>query len=101
MKAWALDEAAYEPEEPTSNELEQLPSQETHMKHDVDGQPKSQSLAAAVIAKIPQVPSKIPALEQPVIIPSRRSGSSSQAFVRAYAPILAESGIPQTPSCRF
>jgi hypothetical protein len=36
-KAWALDEAVYELEEPTSNELEQPPSQETHMKHDVDG----------------------------------------------------------------
>jgi hypothetical protein len=99
-KAWALDEAAYELEEPTSNELES-PSQQTHMKHDVDCQPKIQSLAAAVIAKIPQIPSRIPALKQPVIIPSRRPGPSSRAFVRAYAPVLAESGIPQDAFMSF
>lgn len=100
-EAWAFDDAANELEEPQSNDLEQPASQPNHVKHNIDGQPKIEALASAVLAKCAPIPSSISPLAQPVIIPSRRPGSKSRGFIRAYAPVLADSGIGQDAFLSF
>ncbi|KAL3469187.1 hypothetical protein BJX99DRAFT_81276 [Aspergillus californicus] len=49
----------------------------------------------------PPGPENIRKLPYPVIIPQRRPGAKKRGFVRAYAPVLADSGISQDVFIKF
>ena len=81
---WALDEAAAEEEDEdpaSSNENE------------IDD-PKERAGNVATKKSTPKLPF-------PVILPQRRPGTKTRGFVRAYSPILEESGISQDAFLRF
>ena len=94
---WTLDEAAGEDEPPTASPN----GQESKKKYGLDATPTIQSLGAIVLSKFPPPPRSIPQLRCPVIIPQRRPGASNRGFIRAYAPDLAEFGIPQEAFLSF
>lgn len=75
---WALDEAAAEgeDEDPASSSEKEI------------GNPKEQADKVATKRSTPKLPF-------PVILPQRRPGTKARGFVRAYSPILEESGISQ------
>jgi hypothetical protein len=99
---WALDDAANALEQPVSEESRQLSENNTlSVKYGVDGQPSLDSLVAIVLSKCPPITYSPPRLERPVIIPQRRPGEAGRGFIRAYAPVLAESGIPQETFISF
>ena len=85
---WVLDEAAAE-----DDDKELAAVDETDTKN-----PQSQALtprtATASISSAPRLPF-------PVILPQRRPGTKTRGFVRAYAPVLEETGIPQEAFLRF
>ena len=91
---WALDEAAGEDEASPNG-------QEPKKKYGLDATPTIQSLGAIVLSKFPPPPRNTSQLRCPVIIPQRRPGASGRGFVRAYAPDLAEFGIPQDAFLSF
>ena len=75
---WALDEAAAEGEDEdpaSSNEKE-------------NESPKERAGNGATKKSMPKLPF-------PVILPQRRPGTKTRGFVRAYSPILEESGVSQ------
>lgn len=88
---WALDEAAGEDEPPVAPRSGQEPKK----KYALDATATIESLGAIVLSKFPPPPRSTPQLRCPVIIPQRRPGASGRGFIRAYAPDLAEFGIPQ------
>lgn len=94
---WALDEAAGEDEPPVASPNGQEPKK----KYALDATPTIQSLGAIVLSKFPPPPRSTPQLRCPVIIPQRRPGASGRGFIRAYAPDLAEFGIPQEAFLSF
>lgn len=100
-KVWALDEAANELEQPTSQDSRKSSDTSISVKYSFGGQPNLESLVAIVLAKCPQAPYDTPRLEYPVVIPQRRPGATGRGFIRAYAPVLAESGIPQETFLSF
>ena len=75
---WALDEAAAESEdeEPASNNEKE------------NEKPKERASNGATKKSMPKLPF-------PVILPQRRPGTKNRGFVRAYSPILEESGVSQ------
>lgn len=94
---WALDEAAGgdDPSAAAPN------GQEPKKKYALDATATIQSLGAIVLSKFPPPPRSLPQLRCPVIIPQRRPGASGRGFIRAYAPDLAEFGIPQDAFLSF
>ena len=53
------------------------------------------------MARCPPAPQSISQISLPVIIPQRRPGAKDRGFVRAYSPILFNSGIPQDTFLSF
>ncbi len=94
---WALDEAAGEDDPPITSPNGQEPKK----KYAFDATPTIQSLGAIVLSKFPPIPRSTSQLRCPVIIPQRRPGASGRGFIRAYAPDLAEFGIPQDAFLSF
>lgn len=95
---WALDDAANALEQPVIKEPRKSSENSTisiSIKYGVDGQPSLDSLVAIVLSKCPPITYRPPFLKHPIIIPQRRPGAAGRGFIRAYAPVLAESGIPQ------
>lgn len=92
---WALDEAAAEGED-----MEPPPSSEED-----NGEPDERlaNKARAAAAAVSSAASKnsIPRLPFPVIVPQRRPGTKTRGFVRAYPPVLEETGISQDVFLRF
>ena len=94
---WALDEAAGEDEA----QIASASGQEPKKKYALDATATIQSLGAIVLSKFPPPPRSTTQLRCPVIIPQRRPGASGRGFIRAYAPDLAEFGIPQEAFLSF
>lgn len=94
---WALDEAAGEDEPPVALQNGQEPKK----KYALDATPTIQSLGAIVLSRFPPPPRSTSQLRCPVIIPQRRPGASGRGFIRAYAPDLAEFGIPKEAFLSF
>lgn len=94
---WALDEAVGEDEATVPSPSDQEPRK----KYALDATPTIQSLGAIVLSKFPPPPRSSAPLRCPVIIPQRRPGASARGFVRAYAPDLADFGIPQEAFLSF
>lgn len=84
---WALDEAAAEGEE-----KELASNDEKGNEKPKEGAPAANSAATKESTQ------KLPF---PVILPQRRPGTKARGFVRAYAPILEESGVSQDAFLRF
>lgn len=94
---WALDEAAGEDNPSAASPS----SQEPKKKYALDATATIQSLGAIVLSKFPPPPRSTPQLRCPVIIAQRRPGASGRGFIRAYAPDLADFGIPQDAFLSF
>ena len=75
---WALDEAAAEGED------EKLALSNEKEMEDPKGPAASSAVSKRSMQKLPF----------PVILPQRRPGTKGRGFVRAYPPVLEESGIP-------
>ncbi|MCJ1379611.1 hypothetical protein MMC17_002713 [Xylographa soralifera] len=83
---WALDEAA-EAEEP-----QPPPYSEDGQEETVENLVSSIRPAKGSVTPSKNAPFKLPF---PVVLPQRRPGTKTRGFVRAYAPVLQESGIDQ------
>ena len=83
---WALDEAA-ENEEPEPSTYSDMDKEET-----VENLIKNIRPAKGSATTSKKAPTKLPF---PVVLPQRRPGTKTRGFVRAYAPVLHESGIDQ------
>ena len=83
---WVLDEAA-EAEEPQPPPYDENDREET-----VENLISSIRPARGSVAPSKMAPAKLPF---PVVLPQRRPGTKTRGFVRAYAPVLQESGIDQ------
>ena len=83
---WALDEAA-EAEEP-----QPPPYTENDREETVENLVSSIRPAKGSLTPSQKAPFKLPF---PVVLPQRRPGTKTRGFVRAYAPVLQESGIDQ------
>ena len=84
---WALDEAAEEVATPRA--------EDPKLKYGITAQPTVESFSEVVMAKCPPVTHPTNPLQRPVVIPQRRPGARDRGFIHAYAPDLAEKGIPQ------
>lgn len=127
-EAWQLDEAVEEWEGlPTYDESESsnMPgavtsrtnvdidaANETGMDNDTeritetDSEKTKEKKCDAMVRALVQMagqpgPEHIQRLPYPVIIPQRRPGAKKRGFVRAYAPVLADSGISQDVFVKF
>lgn len=99
---WTLDDAANALKQPVSEESRQSSENSTiSIKYGVDGRPSLDSLVAIVRSKCPPITYSPPCLKHPIIIPQRRPGAAGRGFIRAYAPVLAENGIPQETFISF
>ena len=105
-KNWALDEAALQLEQnrssssssrslSNSRELNDSNKNNRQKKYGLDSQPTIPYFVSCVYDKCTPPPQRSRPLPFPVILPQRRPGSKDRGFIRAYAPILAEKGIPQ------
>ena len=94
---WALDEAASETEEKEGPDApnETLNAESTDQR--ASQSMLSDKSQAGKQAKAPP-PKRLPF---PVILPQRRPGTKARGFVRAYAPVLQDSGIGQESFVRF
>ena len=84
---WALDEAAAdgEDDEPASKNEKDNEYIEERISNN----------ARVSAASSPVSKKSMPKLPFPVIVPQRRPGTKTRGFVRAYPPVLEETGIPQ------
>ena len=90
---WALDEAAEEVAAPKAKE--------PRLQYGVTAQPTIESFCSLVMAKFPPLNRPTNPLLRPVIIPQRRPGARNRGFIHAYAPTLADKGIPQDAFLSF
>lgn len=84
---WVLDDAA--------RSLGSSPAYLPSKTYGADALPTVESLVETVVAQCHTVDGRTAQLPCPVIVPQRRPGSMSVGFIRAYAPVLADSGISQ------
>jgi len=84
---WELDDVAAELDPPSYEESERQQS--------VD------ELVRGVVQTAPATPSTRTKLPCPVIIPQRRPKDKGRGFVRAYAPVLNDSGVDQATFLQF
>jgi hypothetical protein len=101
--AWELDEAAHESKLPTYGEANQ-PQYMTLSANDaaaVKESKKDAMIRALREMAGPVDPETVQKLPVPVIIPQRRPRFKGRGFVRAYAPLLADSGISQEMFIEF
>lgn len=101
--AWELDEAAHESKLPTYEEANQ-PQYMTLSTNDaaaVKESKKDAMIRALREMAGPVDPEKVQNIPVPVIIPQRRPRFKERGFVRAYAPLLADSGIGQDMFIEF
>ena len=96
---WQLDEAREAISRSSSSEtsLDQVPNEKEARQHYVDKIIKS-FLLRNPAPSTSQVTGNLPC---PVIIPQRRPHKKSRGFVRAYAPVLADSGVTQDAFMQF
>ncbi|OKL63913.1 hypothetical protein UA08_00613 [Talaromyces atroroseus] len=96
--AWELDEAARNARLPTYEEAEymQLGTEDT----EAEKVRKKEAMVRALVRKAGPV-SVVQQIPCPVIIPQRRPRFKDRGFVRAYAPVLADSGISQDVFLEF
>ncbi|MCJ1394462.1 hypothetical protein MMC18_007340 [Xylographa bjoerkii] len=87
---WALDEAAEEPDPP--------PYSETDQRETVENLVGNIRPARGSVPPSNRAPFMLPF---PVVLPQRRPGTKTRGFVRAYAPVLEESGIDQEMFLNF
>jgi hypothetical protein len=101
--AWELDEAAHESKLPTDEEAYQ-PQYMTLSANDaaaVKESKKDAMIRALREMAGPVDPQTVQKIPVPVIIPQRRPRFKGRGFVRAYAPLLADSGISQDMFIEF
>lgn len=82
---WRLDEAAEEIDPPGYEDSET----NANTEHD------DKDLVKAVLAVAPPISARHGLLPLPVVLPQRRPRAKGRCFVRAYAPILEDSGIDE------
>ena len=90
---WALDDAA--------GDVEDAKSQSDQKKYGFNAQPTIESLVDMVLQKCPSPPSVARRLSLPVILPQRRPGNKDRGFIRAYAPVLTDHGVPEDAFLTF
>ncbi|OJJ48054.1 hypothetical protein ASPZODRAFT_131696 [Penicilliopsis zonata CBS 506.65] len=88
--AWELDEMG-ESMRPENESDALTPTAATTSAFDLESVNGDPTLALVQMAGL--MPNPVPKLPVPVIIPQRRPGNKDRGFVRAYAPVLEESGI--------
>jgi hypothetical protein len=94
---WQLDEAAHQVNPPTYSEaeLEAAAAEPEAVK-----ERREVTMVRGLVDMAGPIPS-IQRLPCPVIIPQRRPGFKERGFVRAYAPVLADSGVSQDVFTKF
>jgi hypothetical protein len=94
---WALDEAQ-ESLVPRENPP---PYSEDNQQENSPRPNKVPQLIAAFILHHPAPPNLPPRLQFPVLLPQRRPKDKTRGFIRAYAPLLMDSGIDQITFFEF
>ena len=98
---WALDEAADSLDESDRSDAQEN-GRGAEKKYTMGAQPTVEWLAQKALSYCPPPPSPPSRLPYPVILPQRRpGGKKDRGFVRAYAPVLDDSGIPQEAFLTF
>ena len=102
-REWALDDFAGQQttESPDISRTTSPSSGILSNKRGLDGQLTLASYASNVLATCPPPLGTPKRLDQPIIVPQRRPGEKARGFVRAYAPVLADSGISQETFLSF
>lgn len=116
--AWQLDEATEEFGLPTYDQSQSRPGAESAQRDSeagADNDPeeinaedsedeqakKRERMIRALVAMAGPPPAQPQRLPCPVIIPQRRPGARKRGFVRAYAPVLADSGVSEDVFLKF
>ena len=98
--AWQLDEMGEDVAPPNYQESE-AEARDLAAQSDEQKAKKEDEMIQKLVKLTGPVPVPAPRLDCPVIIPQRRPRQKDRGFVRAYAPVLTQSGIAQDAFLAF